>query len=128
MAHTEVDLESQVQGVLPPANGGMGTGSVTGVLRGNGTSPVSPATAGTDYLVPGGALGQPSSGDLTHCTFPALNQNTTGNAGTATKLQTARNINSVPFDGTADITLPTVVQFVSTLPATGVTGVLYVVT
>ncbi len=31
----------------------------------------------------------------------------TGNAGTATKLQTARNINGVPFNGTADITLGT---------------------
>jgi hypothetical protein len=30
---------------------------------------------------------------------------TTGNAGTATKLATARNINDVPFDGTANITL-----------------------
>lgn len=29
----------------------------------------------------------------------------TGNAGTATKLQTARNINGVAFDGTADITV-----------------------
>ena len=31
---------------------------------------------------------------------------TTGNAATATKLTTARNINGVPFDGTADITAP----------------------
>jgi len=30
---------------------------------------------------------------------------TTGNAGTATKLATARNINNVPFDGTANITV-----------------------
>ena len=29
----------------------------------------------------------------------------TGNAGTATKLATARNINGVPFDGTADVTI-----------------------
>jgi microcystin-dependent protein len=32
----------------------------------------------------------------------------TGNAGTATALQTARTINGVSFDGTANITLPTV--------------------
>lgn len=38
-------------------------------------------------------------------TFPTLNQNTTGNAATATKLATARNINGVSFDGTADITI-----------------------
>nr|QBN22867.1 hypothetical protein [Escherichia coli] len=33
------------------------------------------------------------------------NQNTTGNAATATKLQTARTINGVSFDGSANITL-----------------------
>lgn len=32
----------------------------------------------------------------------------TGNAGTATKLQTARNINGVPFDGTQDISVSAV--------------------
>lgn len=31
----------------------------------------------------------------------------TGNAGTATKLQTWRKLNGIPFDGTADITVPT---------------------
>ena len=36
---------------------------------------------------------------------PTFNQNTTGNAGTATKLQTARTINGVSFDGSADITI-----------------------
>lgn len=39
-------------------------------------------------------------------TFPTFNQNTTGNAATATKLATARNINGVAFDGSADITIP----------------------
>ncbi|WP_416359888.1 hypothetical protein [Escherichia coli] len=34
------------------------------------------------------------------------NQNTTGNATTATKLQTARTIGGVSFDGTANINLP----------------------
>lgn len=32
----------------------------------------------------------------------------TANAASATKLATSRNINGVPFDGTADITLDTV--------------------
>ncbi|HAX2029987.1 TPA: phage tail protein, partial [Escherichia coli] len=35
----------------------------------------------------------------------AGNQNTSGNAATATKLQTARTINGVSFDGTANISL-----------------------
>lgn len=37
-------------------------------------------------------------------TFPTFNQSTTGNAATATKLATARNINGVAFDGTSAIT------------------------
>ena len=57
--------------------------TITGVLKGNGTA-ISAATAGTDYIIPGGALGTPSSGTLTNCTFPTLNQNTTGTATTAT--------------------------------------------
>ncbi|GHU77546.1 hypothetical protein AGMMS49992_25760 [Clostridia bacterium] len=36
---------------------------------------------------------------------PTLNQSTTGNAGTATKLQTSRTINGVAFDGTGNITV-----------------------
>ena len=35
-----------------------------------------------------------------------LNQDTTGNAATATALETARNIHGVSFDGTANINLP----------------------
>jgi hypothetical protein len=41
--------------------------SVTGLLKGNGTA-ISAATAGTDYLAPGGALGTPASGTLTNTT------------------------------------------------------------
>ncbi len=43
------------------------TTSITGILKGNATA-ISAATAGTDYLVPAGALGTPSSGTLTSCT------------------------------------------------------------
>ena len=53
--------------------------SVTGIVKSSGTTR-SAATAGTDYVAPGGALGTPSSGTLTNCTFPTLNQNTTGTA------------------------------------------------
>lgn len=38
----------------------------------------------------------------------AGNQSTTGNAATATKLQTARTINGVKFDGSANISIPTI--------------------
>jgi hypothetical protein len=43
------------------------TTNLTGLLKGNGTA-MSVATAGTDYVVPGGALGTPSSGTLTNAT------------------------------------------------------------
>jgi len=40
--------------------------------------------ASAGYVVAGGALGTPSSGTLTNCTFPTLNQNTTGTASNVT--------------------------------------------
>jgi hypothetical protein len=90
-----VSLTTQVTGTLPVANGGSGATTLTGVLKGNGTSAFSAATAGTDYLAPpsgtailkansggalanatagtdyvapSGALGTPSSGTLSGCT------------------------------------------------------------
>lgn len=38
------------------------------------------------YHTTGGALGTPASGNLANCTFPTLNQNTTGNAATVTTI------------------------------------------
>lgn len=54
------------------------TTTLNGLLKGNGTN-VAVATAGTDYLTP------------------------SGNAATATALQTARNIFGISFDGTANV-------------------------
>jgi hypothetical protein len=47
--------------------------SITGVLKGNGTA-ISAASAGTDYVAPGGALGTPSSGTLSSCTVDGTNK------------------------------------------------------
>jgi hypothetical protein len=55
-------------------------------------------TAGTDYLAPNGTA-------IALTNFPTLNQNTTGNAATATKLAATKNINGVPFDGSASINI-----------------------
>jgi hypothetical protein len=68
-----VSLTTQVTGTLPVANGGSGATTLTGVLKGNGTSAFSAATAGTDYLAPpsgtailkansGGALANAAAG------------------------------------------------------------------
>jgi hypothetical protein len=46
-----------------------------------------------------------AAGNLT-ASVPTWNQSTTGNAGSATKLATARTIGGVSFDGTANINLP----------------------
>ncbi len=90
---------SKITGTVGVANGGTGVTTLTGIVKANGTSPFTAATAGTDYLAPNG-----SAANLT--SFPTLNQNTTGNAATATKLAATKNINGIAFDGSADIIVP----------------------
>jgi len=91
---TYCSLTTNVSGTLPVGNGGTGATTLTGILKGNGTSAFTAATAGSDYVAPGGALGTPSSGTLTNCTFPTLNQNTTGSAGSVANSVTFNNSGS----------------------------------
>ena len=62
------DASLITSGTLAVARGGTGASTLTGVLKGNGTSAFTAATAGTDYVAPSGALGTPSSGTLSSCT------------------------------------------------------------
>jgi hypothetical protein len=85
--------------------GGAGTAPAT-VTTGTGVVTalgVNTGTAGA-FVVNGGALGTPSSGNLTGCTFPTLNQNTTGSAATLTTARTL-TIGSTgkTFDGSASV-------------------------
>ncbi len=49
---TGLPLTTGITGTLPVANGGIGVGTLTGLVKGNGTSAFSAAVAGTDYLAP----------------------------------------------------------------------------
>ena len=58
---------------LAVADGGTGASTLTGIIKGSGTSALTTATAGTDYVSPSGSLGTPSSGTLTNCTADGTN-------------------------------------------------------
>ena len=98
----KVAITAPVTGsTLTIADGKTLTVSNTLTLTGTDASSVAFGTGGT-VLYSGGALGTPASGNLANCTFPTLNQNTSGSAATLT---TPRNINGVAFNGSIDITV-----------------------
>jgi hypothetical protein len=97
-------------GILPVANGGTNASTASITAFNNITGYTASGATGTTstnlvfstsptLVTP--ALGTPSSGTLTNCTFPTLNQNTTGSAATLT---TARAIYGNNFDGSAALT------------------------
>jgi hypothetical protein len=79
----QIDISTgDITGTLPVLNGGTGvttsTGSGNNVLSTNAALTTPTITSAT-LVTP--ALGTPASGNLANCTFPTLNQNTTGTAG-----------------------------------------------
>jgi hypothetical protein len=87
-----------------------GTVTSSGSLTLGGTLAVTASnfasqTANTILAAPNGTAGVPTFRAIVAADIPTLNQNTTGNAATATTLQTARTINGVSFNGSANITV-----------------------
>ena len=66
----------------------------------------SPTFTGTVSGITAAMVGAPSGSGTSTGTNTGDQTSVTGNAGTATTLQTARNINGVSFNGSADITVP----------------------
>jgi hypothetical protein len=96
---------------LPVASGGSGAATLTGVLKGNGTSAFSAATAGTDFVAPGTAT-----------TFTAL-QTFAGTSSNA-DLKTSNIIETATISATAatgtinyDITTQSVLYYTSNASA-----------
>jgi hypothetical protein len=91
----KIGLATHVSGTLPVANGG------TGVTSSTGTGSVVLSDSPT-LVTP--ALGTPASGNLANCTFPTLNQNTTGSAATFTSTSQNSQFNSIGVGTAASAT------------------------
>ena len=120
--------------VIDASHGGAGV--INGILKADGNGNVSAAVAGSDfvmpfasqtskyfYAAPNATNGAPVFRTILASDIPTLNQNTSGNATTSTKLAAPKNINGVPFDGTADITIYATVGAPITFDNSGTGGV-----
>jgi hypothetical protein len=92
---TYASLTANVSGILPGANGGTNNGFTQFSGPTTSLKTFSLPDASSTIVVQGGALGTPSSGTLTNCTFPTLNQNTTGSAATFTSTSQNSQFNSI---------------------------------
>jgi hypothetical protein len=103
---------TSVTGTSPVVSSG---GATPAISMAAATTSVNGYLTSTDWttfngkLTSGGALGTPSSGTLTNCTFPTLNQSTTGSAATLTTGRTIAvtgdlTYTSPTFNGSANVT------------------------
>jgi hypothetical protein len=93
-------------GATPAISMAAATTSVSGYLTSTDWNTFNGKQPAGSYVTVGGALGTPSSGTLTNCTFPTLNQNTTGSSGSCTgnaaTATSADNIDGIAFKNAAN--------------------------
>jgi len=94
-----IDLTQDVTGTLGASKGGTGLTSISTLLNSN-TTKSDVGLGNVENKSSATIRGEIVSGDI-----PNNAADTSGNAGTATALETARNIAGVSFDGTANISL-----------------------
>jgi len=91
---------TQAAAYLTVYNGNIAANTITAVQVGNTN------TLHTGYLTTASQPNITAVGTLVNLTVTnTITGSVSGNAGTATALQTSRNINGVPFNGTSDITV-----------------------
>lgn len=91
--------------------------STTGLVKRTASNTLAIATGGTDYLVPGGALGTPSSGTLSNCTGLVLASQDSGGA-TDGYVLTADGFGGVAFEA-----LPSTGNVFTTIAVSGQSNV-----
>jgi hypothetical protein len=111
-------------GTTPAISMAAASTSVNGYLTSTDWNTFNGKQAAGSYVTVGGALGTPSSGTLTNCTFPTLNQNTTGTAAglSATLAVTSGGTGVTTSTGSGNNVLstsPTLVTPVLGTPASG---------
>ena len=104
---TNVSLTSGVTGTLPVGNGGTGATTLSSgaLLKGAGTGAITTASA-ADIVGQIGATAVTNATNATNATSATTAASCSGNAATATILQTTRTIGGVSFNGSANINLP----------------------
>jgi hypothetical protein len=119
---TGLPMTTGITGTLPVANGGTGVTSSTGT--GSVVLNASPSMTSPSMTAP--ILGTPASGNLANCTFPTLNQNTTGSAATVTTTVNSGATGTTQSFGTNNTSLATTAFVQAALAALHPVGSIYI--
>ena len=91
-SYGKIGLTTHISGTLPVGNGGTGTTTLTGLVKGNGTGAFTAAVAGTDYVTPTGSI----TGSSGSCTGNAVTATSASSATYAASAGTATTVTNVP--------------------------------